>query len=189
VLACSRAGHATFVASWRTWHARECWRARSARQSRSRTRAPCRPRQRSSAVAHPAVGRTVHDGDAPLEDSVRDGAPATAGAPSTGGVQSSCCVAMSRRADRAPRPAAARRPEGPGSTRGQTVDNREPDRAFALYRALFGIDELTQEKGTIREPGLVHPQKYAKKSLNLSEKHFRRPTRSGSLARTQAGAH
>ena len=28
---------------------------------------------------HPAVGRTVHDGDAPLEDSVRDGAPATAG--------------------------------------------------------------------------------------------------------------
>ena len=62
----------------------------------------------------------------------------------------------------APRPAAARRPEGPGSTRGQTVDNRDPDRAFALYRALFGIDELTQEKGTVREPGLVHPQKYAK---------------------------
>ena len=46
--------------------------------------------------------------------------------------------------------------------RGQTVDNREPDRAFALYRALFGIDELTQEKGTIREPRLVHPKKYAK---------------------------
>jgi len=64
--------------------------------------------------AHPAVERTIYDGDAPLEDSVRDGAPATAGAPSTGGVHSSCCVAMSRRAARAPRPAAARRPEGPG---------------------------------------------------------------------------
>jgi len=112
--------------------------------------------------AHPAVERTMYDGDAPLEDSVRDGAPATAGAPSTGGVHSSCCVAMSRRAARAPRPAAARRPEGPGSTRGQTVDNQVPDRAFALYRALFGIDELTQEKGTIREPRLVHPKKYAK---------------------------
>jgi len=45
----------------------------------------------------------MHDGDAPLEDSVRDGAPAMAGAPSTGGVQSSCCVAMSRQAARAPR--------------------------------------------------------------------------------------
>jgi len=98
----------------------------------------------------------------PLEDSVRDGAPAKAGAPSTGGVHSSCCVAVSHRAARAPRPAAARWPEGPGSTRGQTVDNREPDRAFALYRALFGIDELTQEKGTIRELRSVHPKKYAK---------------------------
>jgi len=105
----------------------------------------------------------MHDGDDPLEGSVRDGAPATAGAPSTGGVQSSCCVAMSHRAAGAPRPAAARRPEGPGSTRGQTVDtgNREPDRLFALYRALCGIDELTQEEGTIREPGFVHPEKYA----------------------------
>jgi len=120
VLACSPAGRATFVASWRTWDARACWRTRSARRSRSRTRAPCRPRrQRTSAVAHPAVERTIHHGDAPREDSVRDGSPATAGAPSTGGVQSSCCVAMSRRAARAPRPAAARRPEGPGSTRGQ----------------------------------------------------------------------
>ena len=119
VLACSPAGRATFVASWRTWDARACWTARSARRSCSRTRAPCRPRQRSSAVAHPAVERTMHDGDAPLADSVRDGAPATAGAPYTGGVQSSCCVAMSRRAARAPTPAAARRPEGPGSTRGQ----------------------------------------------------------------------
>jgi len=54
---------------------------------------------------------------------------------------------------------------GPRSTRGLTVDNREPDRAFALYRALFGIDELTQEKATIREPGFVHPKKYAKTSL------------------------
>jgi len=40
--------------------------------------------------------------------------------------------------------------------------HRVPDRAFALYRALFGIDELTQEKGTIRELRLVHPKKYAK---------------------------
>jgi len=53
----------------------------------------------------------MHDADAPLEDSVPDGALATAGAPSRGGVQSSCCVAVSRRAARAPRPAAARRPE------------------------------------------------------------------------------
>jgi len=33
-----------------------------------------------------AVERTTYDGDAPLEDSVRDGAPAKAGAPSTWGV-------------------------------------------------------------------------------------------------------
>ena len=49
--------------------------------------------------------------------------------------------------------------EGPGSTRGQTVDNQVPDRAFALYSAFLGIDELTQEKGTIRELRLVHPKK------------------------------
>jgi len=36
----------------------------------------------------------------------------------------------------------------------------DPDRAFALYRALFGIDELTQEKGTIRELRLLYPKKY-----------------------------
>jgi len=81
VLSCCPAGRATFVASWRTFNARACWTARCARRSCSRTR---RPRQRSSAVAHPAVERTMHDGDGPLEDSVRDGGPATAGAPSTG---------------------------------------------------------------------------------------------------------
>jgi hypothetical protein len=122
VLACSPAGRPTFVASWRTWDARACWTTRSARRSCSRTRAPCRPRQRSSAVAHPAVERTMHDGDAPLKTACGT-EPRQRRAPHPGGVQSSCCVAMSRRAARAPLPAAARRPEGPGSTRGQVGKN------------------------------------------------------------------
>ena len=59
-----------------------------------------------------AVG--ADDVDASNEHGVREGAQATGDAPSTGGVQSSCCVVMSRRVARAPRLAAARRPECPG---------------------------------------------------------------------------
>jgi hypothetical protein len=157
VLACSPAGRATFVASRRTFNARACWTARSARRSCSRARAPCRPRQRSSAVAHPAVERTMHDGDAPLEDSVRDGAPATAGAPSTGGVQSSCCVAyrverperrgrQQRGGQRAPAPREDKLGKNNCHKIGKAKRSRSDLRGCGA-ESLLGIDESTQEKG------------------------------------------